>query len=228
MTLDQQLYIKAYKILFNENERLFAIRLISSADEILGSIGSLMEGSRLRSALETVYAPASVGHMFSGKAYSCAIYVHFLSTSALLLIMFEEFWNKLNTDEKNYMKKMYESDNPSVFEDDEISTKLGLWFIKRQKELSKNSRTSALWLSYARYIFIVQEFIPAKRTSNWPLHILATKSMLNLFAATGHNNYAKTTRLYLQSAAALEKDHPEVYQQFLLGNHTVRYTKNNW
>ena len=44
---------------------------------------------------------------------------------------------------------MNESDNPSVFEDDEISA-------KRQKELSKNSRTLALWLYYARYIFIVQ------------------------------------------------------------------------
>ena len=47
------------------------------------------------------------------------------------------------------MKKMHGSDNPSVFEDDEISA-------KRQKELSKNSRTSALWLYHTRYIFIVQ------------------------------------------------------------------------
>ena len=123
---------------------------------------------------------------------------------------------------------MYESDNPSVFEDDKISTKLVSWFIKRQKELFENSRTSALWLSYARYIFIVKEFLQAERTSNWPLHILAIKSVLNLFAATGHNNYAKTARLYLQSVAALEKDHPEVYQQFLLGNHTIRRTNNNW
>ena len=168
-----------------------------------------MEGRGLRSAVETVYAPASVGHIFFGKAYSRAVRGHFLSTSALLSIMLQEFWNELHTDEKNDMKKMYESDNSSVFEDDEISTKLVSWFIKRQKELSENSRTSALWLNYARYIFIVQEFIQAERTSNWPLHILATKSMLNLFAATGYN-YAKTTRLFLQSVAALEKDHPEV------------------
>ena len=38
--------------------------------------------------------------------------------------------------------------------------------------------------------------------------------MLILLAATGLNNYAKTTGLYLQT----------VYQQFLLGNHTVRCT----
>ena len=52
--------------------------------------------------------------------------------------------------------------------------------------------------------------------------------MVNLFAATDHTNYSKVTRLYIQSVAALERDHPEVYQQFLLGNYTVRHTHNNW
>ena len=33
----------------------------------LGSIGCLMEGSGLRTALENIY-PITVGHMFSGKA----------------------------------------------------------------------------------------------------------------------------------------------------------------
>ena len=108
-----------------------------------------MEGSGLRKVLETVYAPVSLGQMSSVKAYSLAIHCHFLSTSALLSIMLEEFWNKLNTDEKNGTKKMHGSDNPSVFEDDEISA-------QSQKELSKNSRTSALWLYHTRYIFIVQ------------------------------------------------------------------------
>ena len=68
-----------------------------------------MEGSGLRSALETVYSPLSVGDMFSDQAYSRALRGHFLSTSALLSIMLEELWNELNTDEKNDVKKMYES-----------------------------------------------------------------------------------------------------------------------
>ena len=52
--------------------------------------------------------------------------------------------------------------------------------------------------------------------------------MLNLLGASGHKNYSKNTRLYLQAAAALEKDHPDIYQQFLWGNHTVRCANNNW
>lgn len=51
---------------------------------------------------------------------------------------------------------MYGSDNPSVFEDDDISTKPVSWFIKRHKELPDNFRASALWLNYARIIFAVQ------------------------------------------------------------------------
>ena len=39
----------------------------------LGSTGSLMEDSGLRAALESVYAQLTVGHMFSGKAYACAL-----------------------------------------------------------------------------------------------------------------------------------------------------------
>lgn len=43
--------------------------------------------------------------------------------------MLEEFSNELNTDEKNDTKKMYESDNPSVFENDEVSAKRVSFFI---------------------------------------------------------------------------------------------------
>ena len=49
--------------------------------------------------------------------------------------------------------------------------------------------------------------------------------MLNLFAATGHNNYAESCRLYLQSILDLETNHPEVYDQIIEGQHAVRRTQ---
>ena len=52
--------------------------------------------------------------------------------------------------------------------------------------------------------------------------------MINLFSATAHNNYAKTIRLYLQSVQVLEKDHPQIFEQFAFGNHTVRRTDMIW
>ena len=46
--------------------------------------------------------------------------------------------------------------------------------------------------------------------------------MLNLFAVTDHSNYAKTCRIYLQSMEEMQKQHPLLFKQFLLGNHTVK------
>ena len=43
------------------------------------------------------------------------------------------------------------------------------------------------------------------------------KSMVNLRAATGHDNYSESCRLYLQALSDLEQNHPEIYQRFLKG-----------
>jgi hypothetical protein len=52
--------------------------------------------------------------------------------------------------------------------------------------------------------------------------------MLNIFTATGHNNYAKACRLYLQSMEEMQKGFmfdvsTLMFEQFILGNHTVRH-----
>ena len=50
----------------------------------MGSIGSMMIGSGLEEALETVYGPNAVTHMMSGKAFSKALREHWLVESALV------------------------------------------------------------------------------------------------------------------------------------------------
>ena len=99
------------------------------------------------------------------------------------------------------------------------------WLENKKFQLSSKSCTSKLWLNYTQHISIVQQFIWAEQTNDWKLHVETTKHMLNLFAATGHNNYAKTCWLYPQSAISLEKDHPHIFDQFMLRNDTVRRTE---
>lgn len=96
VTSDQQRYIWVYEIASSMKINFF-FRLdgFHQMMSFLVSIGSLMEGSGLTSALETVYTPVTVGHMFSGKACSPAFHGHFQSTSALPSIMPEEFLNEL-------------------------------------------------------------------------------------------------------------------------------------
>ena len=50
----------------------------------IGSIGSVMKGSGLEEALETVYGANAVSHMISGKAVSRALRGHFLVEAALV------------------------------------------------------------------------------------------------------------------------------------------------
>ena len=53
--------------------------------------------------------------------------------------------------------------------------------------------------------------------------------MLNLFAAAGHYNYAKSARIYLQMMVDLEHDYPWLYHQFSVkGFHCVRRTDKFW
>ena len=71
VTFDQQLYIKAYETVASRKMKVFLLlggfhQLMS----FLGSIGTLMEGSGMGTALESLYAPVTVGHMITGKAYS--------------------------------------------------------------------------------------------------------------------------------------------------------------
>ena len=150
------------------------------------------------------------------KAYSRAIRGHFPSISFLLSILMVEFWTNLEHDERKMLQNIFDSEDPSINLNHEISTKLFQWYENKKSELSGLSRTCKLWFSYIEYIFLLPEFIRAERTKNWESHIATTKAMLNLFAATGHNNYAKTCRLYIQSVEKLKSINPSLYNQFNL------------
>ena len=95
--------------------------------------------------------------------------------------------------------------------------------------LQSKSRTAKFWLQYQRYVNVLKCFIKAERTGNWSLHLDALSNMINLFAATGHINYAKCARLHLQNMLELENNHPWVYEKFAVhGFHTIRRTDHFW
>ena len=64
----------------------------------------------------------------------------------------------------------------------------------------------------------MKAFIFAERQSNWELHLDVVSEMLNLFAATGHTNYAKSARLYVQEIRKLPDTHPWLHSQFMNGD----------
>ena len=105
-----------------------------------------------------------------------------------------------------YNDKVYNS----IEEIDEILLKSGILqrvgtIIDQCKtSLFESSRTSKHWIQYLRYIGPVKDFIKAERVDEWSLHLLTVQRMLSLFAISGHVNYAKSARLYIQSMSELQ------------------------
>ena len=116
----------------------------------------------------------------------------------------------------------------SIAESQELM-KLESGLLKYKALLSKESPTAKLWLQYIEYVETLKLFIRAERTGDWNLHLIAVGNMINLFAATGHINYAKSSRLYLQLMLQLPNDHPWLYQCFINhGFHVVRRSSRYW
>ena len=52
--------------------------------------------------------------------------------------------------------------------------------------------------------------------------------MINLYSATGHINYAKSARIYLQLMLDLQTTHPWMYHKFIEGLFVVRCSDRFW
>ena len=229
ITFDQPLWLKAMKIIKAEKLsivcRLGGFHLLMS---FVGSIGHLMRGSGLEQLFEQVYGTNSVDQIMSGKFIVRALRAHFMAESALKTLLIESAKEKFAFDSSD-LERFYERALAQKLDADSITEMVASDAYKQlssslqqlQLSLKADSRTAKLWLLYLDSIELVKLFIFAERTSNWPLHLHVTSKMLNLFAATGHGNYAKSARLYLQEMSQLEHKYPWVFNNFMKGYHTV-------
>ena len=88
-----------------------------------------------------------------------------------------------------------------------------------KENLANSSRTAKLWLLYMDYVDILKQYICAARSGDWEYSLFSLNKMINLFSATGHINYAKSARLYLQLMRELPKSHPWLYEQLSTNGH---------
>ena len=92
----------------------------------------------------------------------------------------------------------------------------------------RQTRTAKLWIQYIDYVDIAKDFIRAARTGHWELHLESVRRMINLFAATGHINYAKSARIYLQLMLELPTTHSWLNEQFTDGMLVIRKSNRFW
>ena len=104
-----------------------------------------------------------------------------------------------------------------------ISTKL-----QKHKEHLSGCRTGRLWLQFLEMVAILRRSVKAERTGNFELQLQCVKDMLPCFAASGHNDYLKSARLYLQQLLELRVTHPDVFQRFMKGHYSIRRSNRYW
>lgn len=256
ITFDQPLWVKAVDIIQSTNMnvvcRLGGFHMLMS---FLGSIGTLMNGSGLAEMFELNYGSTSVVHMLSGKAYSKAVRGHFLVEGALVFKLLmqlvhqnvgesdmgsecEDEFSALDVPDvlelvNTAINEKVNCDNERVHDDDDSLQNKCLLKLKKSldrlmERVSSRSRTAKLWIQYIHYVRILKYFIMAERIGNWKMHLYATSSMLNLLAATGHHNYAKCARLYLQMMLNLQESHPDLYEKFMIQGHSIRRSSRYW
>ena len=78
----------------------------------------------------------------------------------------------------------------------------------------ENPHMAKLWLQFMHNVETICLFIKAEHLSDWSLHEHAAARKLNLFTTSGHFNYAKSVRLYVQMIQELANAHPWLYDQF--------------
>ena len=74
-------------------------------------------------------------------------------------------------------------------------------------------------------VLVLLQFIKAERTGNWKLHLSATAAMVPHFFSMDRVNYARWLPVYLSDMNMLETSHPEVFLEFVTGNHSVSCSK---
>ena len=171
----------------------------------LGSIGAVMSGSRLCEVLECCYGPNAVAQMISGKAVARPMRGHQLVDSALYVLLLKTVSDegKISDGDIATLRSLYDATETGTFDGCNVDMSQSLVTLSeaccdKKTELAAASQTARLWLQYVYYVDVLWTVIRAEQTSDWNLYLLGVSKTLNLFAATGHNHYAKCARLYLQ------------------------------
>lgn len=238
VTFDQPLYIKAKDIvssnpngeLSNIIVRLGGFHLLMS---YLGSIGYIMDGSGISELWSTVYGSSSVPHMLSGHAYARAIRAHMLTYCALAKLILQEL--TIDDSDRQHVEQLlssFKTHPPSftVAESDNILKRIQVNLNDHMANILQKGKTAQLWLQYFDLVTVALHFIEAERMGNWKLHLDCVRTMLPIFYATGHIQYAKSCQLYLQDMDSLHLKMPHSeYQKFTAdGYFTIRRSEKYW
>ncbi|KAE8743484.1 hypothetical protein FOCC_FOCC010907 [Frankliniella occidentalis] len=227
VTFDHPLFMKTTEMVLAaaEGSPLKSIVISLGGFHLLMSfmhaISYLMAGSGLEEMWGTAYAPKTVPHMMSAKAFSRAVRGHFLAQSCIFALLSRKA-AYLDRSRKNCLSSLFNEVSQSKvnFEaaaNDERLKEAVCMLDTVVRDLS-SGRLGRLWLNYFEHVNTLRAFILAQKTGNWGLHLLSIRKMRPVFHAAGHLPYAKAAQIYLQQVSSLEtKMHPLEFDKYTRG-----------
>ena len=246
ITFDLAIYMKAKEIQWRLVEefkdtviRMGGFHIILN---YLAVIGKMFYNSGLEDLLieSDVYASGTASHLLKGKQYNRGIRAHKLVSEAFFRLQWSEFLSWLNKpnqvpangeiieakiDNLTKAVTLGEAITESLDELIEAMEPLAKQFESFKVEGRKGSNMFALWDEYLEMVSLMRSFIRAERTGDWTLHLNATAGMMPYFFAMDRMNYARWLPVYLSDMSSLSETHPEVYEEFMNGNHAVSRSK---
>ena len=214
LTADQPLYTLAKLIqwcwpdMYGEDTMVVmfgGLHIEMAADKVLGD---LLEGSGWTGALVEA-GVASSGHADSclkGSQVTRTRWAHQVTTSALYLLMLDAY--------SRYCTDLEDGTNQKQMSMDE-------WRVVRSTE-SPQFKFWQLILDLELYVFL---FIRSIRAADFLLYIESLSKIVPWFFVLDHPNYARWIPVHLRDMVTLQRKHPDVFNEFLAGNFTVKKTQ---
>ncbi|CAB4005387.1 Hypothetical predicted protein [Paramuricea clavata] len=248
VTFDLALYAKAKQLQMKYPEEFQSTVIRMGGFHIALNYLSLLGKKYAQSGLEDmliesgVYAAGTTSVIMLGKSYKRGIRARKLTMEALFRLLWQAFVEWLEREEvgiengpkqlilcrskecRNTVKQEdFFADNWSAFQG--CIEPLMLLFDTFKLESRKKSKVFNFWEDYINMVLLLFQFVKAERTGNWKLHLSATAAMVPHFFSMDRVNYARWLPVYLSDMNMLESHHPEVYQEFMAGSHSVSRSK---
>jgi len=188
----------------------------------------------------SVYAAVTASAVMKGKPYNRGIRAHKLAMEALFRLIWDAFigWYASHAgdgkerlvDEDAVIRKSEECRRAitmkagvqsSVNELQQETTELRSLFQDFKAQSKAKSKIFAFWEGYGEMVKLLLQFVKAKRTGNWELHLLSVSAIVPHFFAMDRPNYARSLPVYIMGMRQLATKHPQVHQEFVNGCHAV-------
>ena len=194
----------------------------------LTALGKYIEASGIDQAWTEggLYKSCTVPKILNGKQYYRALEAHI---NLLQVVSVNPEYGELFSDISVLLHQSYEksvTSSPGNSLPESLSIAIQLYensdFVQKLTEFEKSfTKQQKFVMPYIKQFETILLYVRATRERNFELHLEATHALIKYYFAHDYLNYARLLPVYLSCMQNTEKNHPDVWAEFLKGNFCV-------